>query len=316
MWFDSLSSMPVTNLPLEVAHRSRRRRVALLAVPLLVLLLAVLAGTMLAGPGTPLTGQPTSSPAPTAAPVGIGGPAVDQSPDPTPASPLPAVTDPPPPIQVPTPDPTPAPTSLPPERLEGFVWPIRNARISSMYGPRDNGFLYINGERVHDGIDLATWCGDKIRAAHDGVVLYAGRKFDEHIGYSEPPDRFYAYIERIGAERQLPIAIVIDYGNGYRGFYVHLSQASVEAGDAVEAGQVIGFEGATGNATGCHLHYAIIRMDGPWQQVEPSLVENPGYPALVRERVDPLLVLPIPHEHAPRRFLPKPLPPEPHFEGH
>ena len=48
---------------------------------------------------------------------------------------------------------------------------------------------------------------------------------------------------------------MIDDGNGYRSEYVHLNEADVEAGQVVQAGDVIGLEGATGFATGCHLHY-------------------------------------------------------------
>lgn len=308
--------MPITSSgqpDTSSAPRFGRRRALLLVAPVAVVLVLALAGG-----GMLLAGQPSPTATPTPPPSAIGGPSVEVSPEPPTLpteAPVPTPTMPtasPSPAPSPTPD---GPTSLPPEELTGFVWPLRNARLSSSFGRRDTGFLYLDGQRYHDGIDLASWCGDKIRAAHDGVVLYAGRKFDEHIGYSDSLDRFYARIQRIGGERLLPIAIVIDYGNGYRGFYVHLSRAHVEAGDVVEAGQVIGLEGATGNATGCHLHYSLIRMDGAWQQVAPSLVENPGYPPLVRERVDPLLALPIPDEHAPRRFQPKPIPPEPHFEG-
>jgi murein DD-endopeptidase MepM/ murein hydrolase activator NlpD len=299
---------PSPELPADTAARSRRR-LALLGIPLAVLLLAAAAGggALLAN----RSAAPTPAPEPTQ-PSAIGGSDVEPSVSPAPATPLPTSQPSPTAASSPTPDPTPeGPTSLPPEELTGFVWPLRNARLSGPFGPRETGFLYIDGERIHDGIDLASWCGDKIRAAHDGVVLYAGRKFDEHIGYSDSLDGFYARIERMGGEKLFPIAIVIDYGNGYRGFYVHLSRADVEAGDVVEAGQIIGLEGATGNATGCHLHYALIRMDGAWQQVAPSLVENPGYPPFVRERVDPLLVLPIPDQYAPRRFQPKPDPSPP-----
>ena len=51
--------------------------------------------------------------------------------------------------------------------------------------------------------------------------------------------------------------MVIDDGNGYRSIYAHLGRAAVEKGDLVRAGDLIGWEGASGNATGCHLHYAL-----------------------------------------------------------
>jgi murein DD-endopeptidase MepM/ murein hydrolase activator NlpD len=83
--------------------------------------------------------------------------------------------------------------------------------------------------------------------------------------------------------------------------YVHLERASVEPGQAVAAGDVIGREGQTGFATGCHLHYTLIRMDGPWQEVVPSLARF-GYPPYVRERVDALKVLPWGDQFAPQRL--------------
>ncbi len=221
----------------------------------------------------------TLSEQPSASPVAV---------DARPATPSPGPT--------PTPSPTPEPRSDPPEKLTGYVWPIRNARLSSRFGPRDDGFLLIDGERTHDGMDLATWCGDKVRAAHDGIVLYAGRKFDPFLGYSEPLTGFYARITNLG---NFPLVVVIDDGNGYRSVYAHVSVAKVGAGDVVKAGQTIGLEGATGRASGCHLHYSLIRMDGAWQDVAPSL--HSLYPPRVRERVDPFLVLPLDDPFAPSR---------------
>ncbi|HWH36187.1 MAG TPA: M23 family metallopeptidase [Candidatus Limnocylindrales bacterium] len=292
----------------------RGRRLAMLGLSLVVLLAASLVGG-----GLLLVGRPLPTPSPAA----IGGPSVEVTAPPSPTTE--ASTPPPtaaPKPSPPTPEPSPeGPISLPPEKLRGFVWPLRNARISSSYGPRDDGNIIISGERYHDGIDLATWCGDKIRAAHSGTVLYQGRKFDEFGGYSGALDAFYARLNRIGGLKLIPIVVVIDYGNGYRGLYAHLSKAIVEAGDVVEAGQVIGYEGATGRATGCHLHYALIRMDGAWLEVAPNLVANLSYPPFVRERVDPLLVFPLNSEFAPRRFQlqrtlpPRPIPPEPGFGG-
>ena len=132
---------------------------------------------------------------------------------------------------------------------------------------------------------LATHCGDRVRAAHDGTVLYAGRNFDPYIGYWGDPSPIYDRLERLGRVNNQPIVVVIDDGNGYRSMYVHLQKASVEPGQAVVAGDVIGLEGMTGFATGCHLHYTLIRMDGPWQQVVPGLARF-GYPPFVRERVE------------------------------
>jgi murein DD-endopeptidase MepM/ murein hydrolase activator NlpD len=201
-------------------------------------------------------------------------------------------------VAPPSPTATPETRSDPPEKLKGYVWPLRGARLTSRFGPRADGFVVVDGQRMHDGMDLATFCGDKIRAAHDGVVLYAGRKFDPYLGYSDSLDRLYA---RITNMNNFPVVVVIDDGNGYRSVYVHLSASGLKvgAGDVVKAGQVIGLEGATGRATGCHLHYSLIRMDGPWQDVSPA--HQSLYPPRVRERVDPFLVLSLGHPDAPAR---------------
>src|SRR3972149_1504550 len=104
-----------------------------------------------------------------------------------------------------------------------------------------------------------------------------------------PPDASYARPANPKlSTAAYPIVVVVDDGNGYRSIYVHLSRALVTKGDHVEAGQRIGREGATGNATGCHLHYGLIRMDGAWLPVAPDLVERWRYPISGRERLDPL----------------------------
>ena len=62
-----------------------------------------------------------------------------------------------------TPAPTePPPTSAPPEELDGYRWPMTGGRITTWFQPVDGGFLVIDGERIHDGIDIATFCGDYV----------------------------------------------------------------------------------------------------------------------------------------------------------
>ncbi len=224
-----------------------------------------------------------------------------------PQTPLPAPRTPPSPRPSPSagavgdtaPSPSTVPRSQPPEALTGYVWPVREARITTWFQHTRGGFVVLDVGRVHDGIDLATFCGDWVFAAHDGPVLYAGRKFDGYIGYNGSLDAFYAELERRELKlATLPIVVVIDDGNGYRSLYVHLREALVEPGDVVKAGQRIGREGATGHATGCHLHYSLIRMDGPFQAVAPELVDTWHYPRLLRERVDPMRVLSLEQDGA------------------
>lgn len=278
--------------------------------PLLLAVIAIslvmTATLVVLGLGNSASDAPTFTPS---GPLGTSA-AVDPTPGELPTTPLPGGSGlTPGPLDTPTagafvPEALKAtgPGSDPPEELTGYVWPLRNALITSRFGARDfGGFVKIDGSQVHDGLDIATHCNDEIRAAHDGRVLYAGRNFDVYLGYRGEPENIYARLERQGRLDTLPIVIVIDDGNGYRSVYVHLNKAEVEAGAAVKAGDVIGREGATGAATGCHLHYTLIRMDAGWQEVLPRLAQY-GYPPLVRERIDPLKVLPWGDQYAPQRL--------------
>ena len=175
--------------------------------------------------------------------------------------------------------------------------------MTTFFGPTDNGFLVIDGQRIHPGLDTTTFCGDQVRAAHTGVVVAAGRRFGEAVGYSDPLDTFYAKIRRRHSMGLQPIVVVVDDGNGYRSMYVHLAKALVKVGDHVKHSTVIGLEGDTGNASGCHVHYELVRMDGPWMRVANQLVKEYGYPMWERQRVDPLRVLNLKAKRA-GRFVP------------
>jgi murein DD-endopeptidase MepM/ murein hydrolase activator NlpD len=87
--------------------------------------------------------------------------------------------------------------------------------------------------------------------------------------------------------------VVIDDGNGYRSMYAHMWKLTVKVGDKVRAGQLIGYEGMTGRATGCHLHYGLF---SPWEmgtfRIKPDVARRMKLPSREIARVDPLLVLP------------------------
>jgi murein DD-endopeptidase MepM/ murein hydrolase activator NlpD len=92
----------------------------------------------------------------------------------------------------------------------------------------------------HSGIDIANSSGTPIRAAGDGVVAFVGwNKYDG----SNP-----AFI------------VMIAHGGNINTFYSHLqARYVVRANQKVRKGQVIGYMGATGNATGPHLHWEVMR---------------------------------------------------------
>lgn len=110
------------------------------------------------------------------------------------------------------------------------MWPIEG-RVASSFGEREDPF---NGEGAfHSGIDIDAPYGTPVRAAGDGDVMSASLG----SGY--------------GRE------VVLDHGHDLRTIYGHLSAIAVLPGQHVTRGQVIGYVGQSGRATGPHLHYEV-----------------------------------------------------------
>ena len=188
---------------------------------------------------------------------------------------------------------------LPPDELTGYVWPLPRGLITLPFGPTPWGGSVVDGELFHDGVDMATVCGDRIVAAHAGTVLAASRHFDEYIGWLGDLGPYEARLDAKHLWGTLPIVIVIDDGNGYRSIYAHFSQTVVVPGQVVKAGQLIGYEGATGRATGCHLHYSLFNPRDPGSFGIPGeVVKRMKVPAHQIARIDPLQVLPPRPTHA------------------
>jgi murein DD-endopeptidase MepM/ murein hydrolase activator NlpD len=176
--------------------------------------------------------------------------------------------------------------------LTGYQWPLPNGRITLPFGPSRWGSRIVAGEPFHDGLDLATFCGDRVVAAHDGVVLAAGRRYDTQVGWIGDLQPYLDRLESKGLWSTLPIVVVIDDGNDYRSMYAHLSKAVVKKGDTVNAGDLIGYEGRTGRASGCHLHYGLFSpLETDRFGIDPGVVERMKLPAWQIARVDPLLTL-------------------------
>jgi murein DD-endopeptidase MepM/ murein hydrolase activator NlpD len=179
------------------------------------------------------------------------------------------------------------------DTLEGYRWPIAHPRLTLPFGPSPWGSRLVDGQSFHDGIDLATFCGDPITAAHAGTVLAAGRRYDRFMGWVGDLGPYLERLDRRGLWSTLPIVVVIDDGNGYRSIYAHFNRVVVEPGQEVGAGQLLGYEGDTGRASGCHLHYGVF---SPWETatfaIRRDVVKRMKLPAEQIARVDPLLVLP------------------------
>ena len=110
------------------------------------------------------------------------------------------------------------------------LWPV-DGRVGSGFGDRQDP---INGEGAfHPGIDIDAPWGTPVRAAGDGVVV----AMNHGAGYGHE--------------------ITIDHRHDVTTIYGHLSSIAIVPGEHVTRGQVIGYVGQTGRATGPHLHYEV-----------------------------------------------------------
>jgi len=129
---------------------------------------------------------------------------------------------------------------------QNFIWPVEG-RISGRFGSQR---IY-RGEPAayHSGLDIAPGAGAAYVAPADGVVVLA----------AESPFTLEGNL------------LIIDHGMGLNSAFLHSSRLVVKEGDVVKQGQLIGYVGMTGRATGPHLHWSI-----KWRDA----------------RLDPLLFLP------------------------
>ena len=111
------------------------------------------------------------------------------------------------------------------------LWPA-HGWLTAGFGGRSDPFTGEDG--FHQGIDISTERGQPVYATADGKVETAGWAGD------------YGNM------------IVVHHGFGLATRYGHLSGFAVRGGESVRRGQVIGYVGATGRATGSHLHYEIL----------------------------------------------------------
>jgi murein DD-endopeptidase MepM/ murein hydrolase activator NlpD len=147
--------------------------------------------------------------------------------------------------------------------------PLEYTRISSGFGMRRHPFQ--RSWRAHSGVDFAAPTGTRVRAAGDGVVEFAGPK----AGYGN--------------------MVVVRHRGQYSTVYAHLSRFApgAQRGARLAQGDVVGFVGQTGWATGPHLHYEF-RVGG--QSRNPYAIAMPsGEPvpaaelAAFRRHAEPLL---------------------------
>jgi murein DD-endopeptidase MepM/ murein hydrolase activator NlpD len=103
------------------------------------------------------------------------------------------------------------------------------------------------------------------------------------------------YLDRLEKKHlwsTLPIVVVIDDGNGYRSIYAHFGKVVVRKGAAIKAGQLLGYEGRTGRASGCHLHYGLFSpAEAATFGIDAEVVKRMKVPSRQIARIDPMPVL-------------------------
>jgi len=127
--------------------------------------------------------------------------------------------------------------------------PVSGARLTSGFGMRKHPLLGYS--KMHVGVDFGAPPGTPIKASGDGVVALAGRN---------------------GAYGTM---VKLKHADAYETLYAHMSRLAenISVGSKVNQGQIIGYVGATGRATGPHLHYEVRLNNKP---VNPLKVQVAG----------------------------------------
>jgi len=127
-----------------------------------------------------------------------------------------------------------APVAAPRPPPPALHWPVERAGVSSRFGLRRDPIDH--AWRMHWGLDLAAPRGRVVEAALAGWVVHAGWS----RGYG--------------------LMVEVRHASGLTTRYSHLARITCSPGEAVETGQPLGLVGATGRATGPHLHFEVWRQ--------------------------------------------------------
>ena len=129
---------------------------------------------------------------------------------------------------------------------QGAFKQLSNSQVESKFADQRTYFYKGNeiDRQVHLGFDLAVTAAVQVSAANRGRVLYA-----DYLG-------IYGN------------CVVLDHGMGLQSLYAHLSSVSVQPGELVERGQMIGRSGMTGLAGGDHLHFSMLLQGRPISPLE------------------------------------------------
>lgn len=132
------------------------------------------------------------------------------------------------------------PSRIPPAGKGVLRWPLTSVFITQQFGKSSSAQrLYVSG--THDGVDFRASIGMPVRAALSGTVLEVNLGSVQNCQYGK--------------------WVLIKHANGLATLYAHLSSVSTQKNAVVTTGQVIGFSGNTGYATGPHLHFSVYYVD-------------------------------------------------------
>ncbi len=129
-----------------------------------------------------------------------------------------------------------------------LFWPVERVHLNRGFHPAS--------DPAHSGLDLGGRKGMPILSAHEGMVIYVGRDFN---GYGN--------------------MILIEFNSEWATLYGHLDSFSVKEGMLVKPGDPIGGMGATGHATGVHLHFEVLHNRQPVDPL-PMLTKTPKYASI------------------------------------
>ncbi|MBU3668564.1 MAG: hypothetical protein FGM57_01195 [Candidatus Taylorbacteria bacterium] len=169
------------------------------------------------------------------------------------------------------------PSSIPQAGSSALQWPLDKVRITQRFGKTVAARrLYVSGS--HNGVDFGAPIGTPVKSAASGTVIGAGDTDLTCRGAS-----FGRWI-------------LVRHNNGLSSIYAHLSVISVQEGQTVAAGDVIGYSGNTGYSTGPHLHLGVYAADAVKVENRPSascggrVYRMPIAP--IDAYLDPMLYLP------------------------
>jgi len=129
--------------------------------------------------------------------------------------------------------------------LSGFAWPVVGP-ISGVYGSQ----RILNGQprAPHYGVDIAMPTGTPVKAPAAGIVTMAA---DLYL---------------------TGLTVILDHGHGLSSVFMHLSAIEARPGDRLKPGDRVGLVGATGRATGPHLHWGLNLFE---TRLDPQLLVPP-----------------------------------------